>query len=56
MNNDEKIYNKMPFNVYCNGIEVSMGRFDFSFMFSHSSPKGEEFLGHITMSPEHAKA
>lgn len=55
MNSNEEVHKKEPFNVYCNGIEVSMGRYDFSFLISQNSPKGGNYLGEIVMSPEHAK-
>lgn len=43
------------FNVYCNGIQVAASPFDFTFLLNNNSPRGEEFIGEIKMSPEHAK-
>lgn len=55
MNINEGLNKDNTFNVYCNSIEVSMGRYDFSFSLNQESSKWSRYLGDVTMSPEHAK-
>lgn len=60
MSSNEEINNnthniKKTFKDYSNGVQVLMGQFDFSFLFSQNSPHENQKLGEILMSPEHAK-
>jgi hypothetical protein len=45
-----------PFNIYCNGVKITVSPFDFSMELSNNTARGEQFLGEIKMSPEHTKA
>lgn len=44
-----------PFKLYSNEIQLAVSVFDVTIQFKHNTPDDSEFLGSITLSPQHAK-
>lgn len=53
--NEENQTNTQEFNIYCNGVQILMGTYDFTIIINRNSANQSTKLGEIKMSPEHAK-
>ncbi|KIP21086.1 hypothetical protein JV16_01811 [Anoxybacillus ayderensis] len=51
----EENMDTVPFNVYCNSIDIMMGLHDIILNLQKQSPTENIYLGQVTMSPQHAK-